>query len=204
MKVAATLMAGLLVGCLVVAGLDVFKNAVAAQAVQWVAQHPQPEITLARRAILSTGNFVASYLIFASLFILPLSIGIAGVVAYRRECAAQQPARANEGAFAEPYRRPFVVAVSTVFLEAAVLSLPIGLLLVWLGRGSLRSPLTLPGMDLYSFVFPLSSLVGTLIALISALRKRRRQFVLELAFGVALLALSYALDFLLPQLLRAG
>ena len=200
MKVAATLLVGVLIGCLVIAGLGAFKNAVTAQAERWAAQHPPPNVTPARRALLSAGNFVTSYLIFASFIILPLSVGTAGFVAYRRERAAQQPARTNQSAFAEPSRRPFVVGVSTVLLEAAALSLPIGLLLLWLGRGSLRSPLNLPGIDLVSFVFPLFAFVGTLLALLSTLRRRRRQFFLELAFGVALLALS----FLLPYLFRAG
>ena len=165
--------------------------------------HPQPEITPARRAFLSAGNFVASYLIFASFFILLLSVGTAGVVAYRRERAAQR-AGADQNAFAGSSRRPFVIGVSTVLLEAASFSLPFGLLFLWLGRGSLRSPLLLPGTDLISFVFPLSAFAGTLLALISTVRKRRLQFVLEFALGVALLALSYALGSLLPHLLRAG
>ena len=204
MKVAATLLVGVLIGCLVIAGLGAFKNAVTAQAERWAAQQPQPEITLAQRLLLKAGNFVASYLIFASVFILPLSVGTAGFIAYRRERATLQTAEANQNAFAGPPRRPFVIGVSTVFLQAAAVSLPFGLLFIWLGRGSLRSPLLLPGIDLISFVFPLSSFVGTLLALISTLRTRRRQSVLELALGGTLLALSFALGPLLALLLPAG
>jgi hypothetical protein len=89
----------------------------------------------------------------------------------------------------------------TVFLEAAAISFLLGLLLVWLGGGTLRSPLVLPGIDLISLVFPLSAFVGTVLALISTLRKRRLQFVLELILGIALLALSYVP--VLAHLLRA-
>src|ERR1022692_353437 len=118
MKVAATLLAGLLIGCLAIVGLGVFKNAAAAQAQRWAAQDPQPEITPARRAFLSAGNFVSSYLIFASFLILPLFVGTAGAIAYRKERSAQR-AGASQSVFAGSPRRPFVVGVSTVLLEAA-------------------------------------------------------------------------------------
>ena len=201
MRIAAALLVGLLVGCLVIAGLGVFQNAAGAKAEQWARQDPPPQLTPAGRAFLHAGNFIGSYWIFASVFILPLSVGIAGFVAFRRERAAQQLAGANQYAFAGSTRRPFVIGVSTVFLEAAAISFPLGLLLVWLGGGTLRSPLVLPGIDLISLVFPLSAFVGTVLALISTLRKRRLQFVLELILGIALLALSYVP--VLAHLLRA-
>src|SRR5512140_4015066 len=91
MRIAAALLIGLLIACLVIAGLGVFKNAVWAKSEQWARQDPPPQLTPARRALLHAGNFVSSYWIFASVFILPLSVGIAGFVAYRREHAAHLP-----------------------------------------------------------------------------------------------------------------
>jgi len=203
MRIVATLLIGLLIGCLVIAGLGVFKNAVWAKSEQWARRDPPPQLTPARRALLHAGNFVDTYWIFASIFILPLSVGIAGFVAYRREHAAPLPVDlAGQTPLARSPRLPFDVKISTIFIGVAALSFLLGLLLLWLARGlPLSSPLVLPGALLISFLFPLSSLVGTLLALIFTLWKRRWQFVLELVLGIAFLALSYAP--VLAHLLRA-
>jgi hypothetical protein len=204
MRIAAALLIGLLIGCLVIAGLGVFKNAVWAKSEQWARQEPPPQLTQARRALLHAGNFVDTYWIFASVFILPMSVGIAGFVAYRREHAQPPLALAGQSPLAGSSRLPFEVKVSTIFIGVAALSFLLGLLLLWLGRGLPRSsPLFLPGALLISFLFPLSSLVGTLLALIFTLWKRRWQFVLELALGIVFLALTSALKVLLPHLLGA-
>ena len=203
MKTALILLVGLLVGCLVIAGLVIFKDFVAAKATHWAAQQPPPELTPDRRALLHAGNFVASYWILASLVLLPLSITVAGVIAYRQGRGARVTSLAAEAHLSSSSPHAFELAGSTVFIAVAVLSLLLGLLLSWVGDSPSRSThvssLTLLGTSLVTFLFPLASLVGTLFALVLAVWKRRRQFVLELAIGVALLAFLSLVGLPLPQ-----
>jgi hypothetical protein len=202
-RTALILLIGLLVGCLVIAGLAVFKDFVSARAMHWAAQQPPPELTLGMRALLHAGNFVASYWVFASLFLLPLSVGAAGVIAYRKSRTSEARAAAAEARLPGSSPGRFELAASTIFLAVAVLSLLLGLLLIWAGgsfsRSTHISSTTLSGTLLATFLFPLASLLGFLFALVLAVWKRRRQFVLELVISVVLLAFLSLLGSLLPQ-----
>jgi hypothetical protein len=83
-KVLAALFVGLLIGYVLVAGLIMFKNAAWAKAEQWSQQSPPPQLTFAQRIFLRTGNFVASYWLLSSSFIVLASVGVAVLVATLR------------------------------------------------------------------------------------------------------------------------
>ena len=95
---------------------------------------------------------------------------------------------AGQATVARPNRRRFEVRVSTIFIAVAALSLPLGILLARLDERLPQSRLEVPVSILIFLLFPLSSIVGAVLALVFALWKRRWQFVLELILGIGFLA----------------
>jgi hypothetical protein len=81
MRIVAALLLGLLIGCVLVAGLVVFKNAAWAKAEQWSQQTPPPRLTLAHRIFLSAGAFVGRYWLVSAPLVVLASVGLAALVA---------------------------------------------------------------------------------------------------------------------------
>lgn len=89
MRIVAAFLVGLLIGCVIVAGLVGFKNAAWAKAEQWSRETPPPPLTLADRIFLSAGSFVGRYWLLAAPLIVLASGGLAALWASSKKTSAR-------------------------------------------------------------------------------------------------------------------